>query len=405
MIPDTTGFRHRSKSQPRVLKETSFVVTTYDPNSSPSVRTGVQGPFVVRASDDDLHDVSIKGFHRRQANGEIFNNPMVKRTYEYKNPTFPYSANLAKTSDRRYYSTYRGSLWFEVPPFKLSLDEQNLIDNAVTQAYSNISAQDGNTLLWLGEFKETVQMLFQIGEAIKALHIATKPERIKWMKGQLSVAGQQKLTLALLFGILPLEQSIADFMEGLFRNKENGTRSTARGFRVGTKSGTFNDVIPDSVHAEFVRSWNETLEVSVRAGVLYDIDLDKLPWLALMLDPKSVVSTAYALARLSFVIDWFINVGGTLAAWSPSFGTNELSAWVTVETVRTLAGNIEYVPRPHSGDMVASGISGSSSYSVQERVKYRVPVSRKDLAIFPRIDVNLDMSKIASLVLLFTKIK
>lgn len=143
--------------------------------------------------------------------------------------------------------------------------------------------------------------------------------------------------------------------------------------------------------------------MQVRAGVLYEIDLTDVPWISVILDPKQVVTTAYALARLSFVIDWFINVGGTLKAWAPAIGVNELSAWVTVEVTNTIAGNASKSMQ-NNDSWISSG-NVSASFNLMKREKYRVPIDRSDLAIFPRINLDLNLDKIFALVLLFAKSK
>lgn len=407
MLPSTTGMRYRSKSLAKTVNTEWWQNEFYRDHGSPQISKGDGKLVVTGASDDELWDVSIPQFYRRQANGEIFNNPMIKHRLKYSNPVTPRYVRISETANPRNYDVYSGTTFHEMPASRLTFPEQRMIDNAVTQAYSNVSANHGNTVLWIGEMKETVKMLFDIGTLIKALHLKTKAQRLLWAKGKLSVKEAQQLTLAILYGILPLEQQITDFMDGLFSTKETGTRATARGFRLDTKSGSYQDVISDGDFTEYTRYWNESLEIQVRAGVLYDIDLTNVPWLSVILEPKAVISTAYALARLSFVLDWFVNVGGALAAWSPSMGVKELSAWVTVETTRTIAGNVNYVLHGEGKTLShhASSPKGTSSFHSQETIKYRVPVSREDLAIIPRLDVNLDLSKIASLVLLFVKIK
>jgi len=119
------------------------------------------------------------------------------------------------------------------------------------------------------------------------------------------------------------------------------------------------------------------------------------------------VETAYALARLSFVIDWFINVGNTLKAWSPSLGTNILAAFLTFEEKYTqrVTETLIRIPRDLPTTTETVNCEGSYSYELETTLKTRVPISRNDLAIVPRMDFNLNLDKIFALVLLFAKAK
>lgn len=407
------GMRHRAKNKPSlVVEQNLFKAGGYFNDPPADIANGSR---VVQLDRSSMYDVVIPQFFKRSQAGEIFNNAMYRIDQTQDCPFLQINAKWVGRYNDGKPTTLQGDWANHLPDFALA-EDLSIKERAITQAYSNVNANEGNTVLWLGEAKETVKMLGDIGTAIKNLHAATKKARIAWMKGKLSVEGQQKLTLALLFGILPLEQQIADFMEGLFRTKDHGGRYTARGFRVASDSTSKEEALTREIDGSGsprfyeVVTWNETIEIVARAGVLYEIDLSKTPFLAMILDPKSVVSTAYALARLSFVIDWFINVGSTLAAWSPSMGVNERSAWITLEVTRVMAGTT-HLSLTHAGETDYSKgnqsltVSGGTSFKKTRYEKWRVPINRSDLAIFPRLDLNLDLSKIASLVLLFAKIK
>lgn len=394
-------FRHKTTEQRTASAGIETSRPAYPPDP-PRYRLGTQRVFY---ENEFMRDVVVPRFHQLSREGAIFNNPMYTEHVKEDTPlaTYQYSTGT-NTNDITTYS-FENRPWCPVLP-KTLIDHEQLIDIAVTAAYANVSANEGNTLLWLGEFKETVAMLLGIGKSLERLIDMTKEQRRKWAKGQLTVEAQQSLTLAILYGILPLEESIAQFMDGLFKIKPPG-RFTARGFQVETKTTshvqeTGIPLFPQTDVFERV-NYSESIETIVRAGVLADVDFDGVPWISVIADPKSVISTAYALARLSFVIDWFINVGSTLAAWSPTAGIEELAAWVTVEQTVTYTGTASYVvPEAYSR---TSSITGSGSFNLMKRVKYRSPISRADLAILPRVTLDLDLGKLSALVLLFAKVR
>lgn len=375
--------------------------------------------WVTESYSKEMWDVVTKDFHKRSANGEIFNNP--KRSVE---TTFKQNKAII-TGTMFYYARSDGALlscWYvDMPAYtspeacaaRRTLTVPGRVEStAITSAYAGVTANTQNAVLWAGEARETVKMLTDIGAGLLALYQRTKKQRLAWVKGKLTVAEAQSLTLSLLYGILPLEQSIAQVTEGLFKLKSDG-RKTSRGFNVytDTNSDTWTSEVSTGEYTQGKYdtrfTLHETLEVSVRAGVLYDTDVSEFPALAVIADPKQVVETAYALARLSFVIDWFINVGSTLKAWSPSVGTNVLAAWVSV--TETYTQRYEEVRDDYPRhDSIATGQGGFTANLAAEyttKVVTRRPIDRSDLAILPRLDINLNFSKLNSLVLLFAKTK
>lgn len=396
--PNVTGMRFRD---PTMVQTVAKQYSHYQ--NGTQKQSYYAGEVATSRHTKSMYDVVTPNFRKRSAEGEIINSPMYRTEEKFDYPLIDY-----KYSDK-YGNELYAAVQLPVVPTRLDSSESiftNNYNNAITDAYANISANEGNTLLWIGEAKETVSMCFDIGKGLRALYEKTKKQRKEWAKGKLTIEAQQQLTLQILYGLLPLEQQIADFMEGLFRIKQADSRQTARGLRVQQKNASYTFTNPDyypdpMVGVGYMAIVEESFDVVVRAGVLYEIDISDTPWISVILDPKSVVSTAYALARLSFVWDWFINVGGTLAAWSPSMGVNELSAWVTVEERHIQT--VKYVPPITLKPFRAYPTGGGYTRILTK--KWRKPINRSDLAIIPRLDVNLDVEKLLAMVLLFAKIK
>lgn len=210
------------------------------------------------------------------------------------------------------------------------------------------------------------------------------------------------MTLGILYGLLPLEEAFRQWQEGLTKILPKG-RKTFRGF----------DAYNDNTTYEYQILWNrgkysnvevtETLNVNVRAGVLVDIDPPSETFLTI-LEPRSVISTAWALSRLSFVIDWFVTIGPWLASWSPTVGTKILSSWIVIETrreitaVHTMSGVApSWATKPH--------YSGSGTGKVYDYEKRRVPFEPSERPYLPSLNINLNLDKLFALILLFAKAK
>lgn len=418
---DLSSMRHRDGGKStRVQVDPADSRTVRIAPGDPVPPTNTSKETVNYQYSKDMWDVVVKDFHKRSQRGEIFNNPMLS-----KEETF--TQNVGQRSGMISYHDRRTgkhtSDWIRRGPVGTSLAScvarrtlttpNRVKDVAISAAYAGVSANTQNAVLWAGEAKETVKMVTDIGAGLLALYKRTAKQRKAWAKGKLTIPEAQSLTLALLYGILPLEQSIAQVTEGLFKLKPNG-RQTSRGFQVYTdtndktwtspvSTGTYTNGFFNSTY-----TLRESLQTTVRAGVLYDVDISDFPAIAIIADPKQITETAYALARLSFVIDWFINVGNTLMAWSPSTGTKVLAAWVSVTEVYEQEYKNDTKEPPWGSNSTSKG-SGSINYTFDckytSKLVTRYPIDRSDLAIFPRVDINLNFSKLNSLVLLFADAK
>lgn len=393
--PDLSGLRHRT---PVTTWSTGI---PYTKGVSVGTQFKWQGaPVVTSEHSTSMYDVVVENYKERSANGEVFFNRMYKETREFLYPLLTVTYNDPSNS-------FTGKLQYPVPPAKLNPFATNkydyLIDNAITDAYANASSQEDNVLLWLGELRECFNMLVDIGGKIVRLYQMTARQRKLWAKGLLSVEQAQSLTLQLLYGILPIEQQITAFLEGLMKIRAAG-RFSARGYQqtVDTVSDTFiyrGDLSYDgAVRSRYRLDMQEDVSINVRATVLCDFQPEKAPFLSVLLDPRSIVETAYALARLSFVVDWFINAGNTLKAWTPSAGVSVLGACYTVEVKHTYSGE-------YSGLNIPYFYNCSGGFREIRTYKWRQPITRAYLKVIPPVNFNLNVDKLNALILLFAKSK
>lgn len=395
---DLTKMRHRNRGGYSTAVDTRWTVTTFDSKGRQTGKFFNPGAVLAATYREQMWDIPTPGYRKKSREGQIVNSPMRREVYVSNTP--PVVVNSHTVYKAGGSAIVDGVQPLHVPPFSLETPQLR-ISTAVTKAYANITANEQNALLWLGEFRETIEMFHSMGQTFLKLLRSTAKQRKRYIEGKLSVSEAQSLTLMLLYGLLPLSDSIAQWQKGLLKHKPVG-RNTARGFNTFTDT---KNISYDAGDANFKIqvTGTERLETNIRAGVLYDVELPDFP-LMTAVDIKSVVSTLYALSRLSFVWDWFINVGATLTAWAPSLGTHELSAWVVVEEKFLISVNNTWSPKLEEHE-ISQTTTGTSAGSVMRTVKRRIPIDRSDLNILPRLDVNLNLDKIFALMLLFLKAK
>lgn len=347
----------------------------------------------------EMWDYPTKDFKKISATGGIVNTPM-RSVIEYASlPAYAVQEHAVYADDNGW-TNGRGVFGVQCPSHTLTIP-QSYIDKAITSAFANVTITESDTLLWLGEMRESIEMFHSIGQSLLKLCRLTAAQRKAWFKGKLTVKEAQSLTLQLQYGIMPLEQQLEAWQEGLLKTLPAG-RKTVRGYATYSATKDYETISPEQ-NWRIRHKVHEVLEANIRAGVLFDVQPPDQPEIAFF-EPRAVLTTAYALARLSFVIDWFVNVGPTIAAWSPTVGTNILSSWVTIEETRTIwctdvhEGVIDGTERSQQ-------LSGSGTGYRQWVIKNRYPISTADRPILPSIVIDLNVSKVLSLILLLAKAK
>lgn len=398
-LGDRASMRYRVDTSSEVSDTTYWDWSGYDKYGKRIDGGRPSWPVISARKKIHMWDIPTKGFKRAQKEGKIFNKPMLRETITENYGLYAYSeSTMIKESSGG--GSFAGSgLEIATCPLPTLVVPERLIDDAVTKAFAKVSANKSNALLWAGEFKESIAMFYGIGKALYKLYKSTEKQRIAYAKGKLSLKEAQSMTLAILYGIMPLGEAFKQWQEGLFNILPKG-RQTFRGFNTHSDSKSYSYEKPH-INWKIDVSVKESLTANIRAGVLADIDPPSFT-LATILEPRSVVSTAWALSRLSFVVDWFINIGGWLASWSPTVGTKILASWVVIETTHKVSAQHTMVSvlDPHEESQT---ITGSGNGTVEIVRKLRLPVNPSERPYLPSVNVNLNLDKIFSLILLFGK--
>ena len=393
---DTSSMRYRVRTSKEETTRTYWDWSHYDSNGNRDNGGLIESFPVMGRHVDHMWDIPTKGFTAKSGKGDIINSPMLQEKRIEQYAVYATQENTPLKDGGAY--TGSGLEVARAPQFTLDLPER-IIDSAVTKAFANVSANESNALLWAGEARESIKMFYDIGKRLYELVRATADQRKAYLKGKLSIKEAQSMTLGLLYGLVPLSEAFEQWRKGLLKILPKG-RQTFRGFNTHSDRTSYS-------YEELIHNWKidifvtETIDSNVRAGVLADIDPPPVTVLTL-LEPRAVVSTAYALSRLSFVVDWFINVGNWLCSWSPTVGTNILSSWVVIETEQKITARNKWLPVLNDWEKTQS-VSGNGTATISLKRKLRIPVSPSNRPYLPSVDVNLNIDKIFALILLFGK--
>lgn len=161
------------------------------------------------------------------------------------------------------------------------------------------------------------------------------------------------------YGLAPLLSDLRSFVSQLKKDIEQVDRFTARGkATVGRSQTSLSAYIPAGNHIQCTYRYELTDEVTVRAMSLDEWRMTVLDHFGL--DPKGLITLPWELLTLSFVADWFINVGDFLGSLVPLPGVKQLGSCWVLQRSRSLTATMS----GFSGVGIAVVSSGGSAQKV-----------------------------------------
>lgn len=279
--------------------------------------------------------------------GRIITNSPMEQTIETRTSTLLVGSQTHSNPGASSVATITGSYslgsydsTFDTYNAGLSPARESLIQQACTQALANVHKPEVFGLVALKEMRETVKGLIRpLTGALNFLgrnapgartgkRLTTKNAR--WSAKQL--ADQH---LSIVFGLLPFISDVQGTLKALEAVDVLSQRYTARGYGSATDSNVTQSTTvsyEDAATREtVVRTYDNRVTVTVRAYQLYEAQL-KLD--ALMgVRPQDVPLAIWQTATLSFVADWFANVGHVISALTPREGVSYLASGYVIDTV------------------------------------------------------------------------
>lgn len=321
----------------KTYNEISFNGTPHITLSSPShLRSGEHTTTI---------DVVTPGFRQKINSGAIINNPFHSITTE-RTPHYSGHSVRRKSGSGTTIQWYVGdNLYGNGPnPVNLSgVDVNALKALAGTSAAAKVLKPDIDGLVEIAEFKQAIS-LFNVKRLLLDLHL-NKIGKYYFRRGGFTPQQLAKMIsnnwLKYRYGIMPLVR-LCD--QALHLGKEpKPLRLVAR----GSASDSYSNTGTNSETGTFWKVTFDTqasLDVSVRAGVLYEIISSHNRY---GFNFSDLPAAAWELVPYSFVVDWASNVGNFIRGITPKVGARVLASWTTVKSTKTASTTL-------SSDWVAS---------------------------------------------------
>lgn len=248
-------------------------------------------------------------------------------------------------------------------------DLQYFVQKAAAGIYS--SGWDAAT--FLAEIGQLRRMLTGVGRKLDDLSRGQSPGKLLdlWLEGR--------------YGWRTLLYDIQDLAEVLSRANERRSRyRETKGF---TDSGFYSDSVNTGTNPTINISNSISWTINMRGTVVADIDVPDFQF--------NPITTAWEVTRLSFVVDWLLNVGQALEAASFLLMAKSHKACGGVKIDFVLEGNTSLVTKGTLTSCTSTGTwEGTGSYVE------RVPMS---VSALPRIKLRLNEYKIIDLIALIAQ--
>lgn len=383
--------------------QTTFIVysgTTSDPWRKTTDTVNYHGCDAVNSRE--MMDFVTPNYRKIVSSGGIINNPMSRTVSKevYTGGTYHARFIAYSTTNPVYYTGWEADgSWFGSIAGKTnqyialpSLNETSLRERAVVEAFSRNKGNDTMLLATIGELKETVTSIEKaLKDVIKITRYIWKCN-LKALRKEITSKQLANRWMEARYALRPLVYDVSQTLAA-FNQKEVSKRITARSTVTSDSTQSDEVLIHSDSYSQIYAARATTLHIECRAGVMSCIEnLTKLNiW-----GVDQLMSSAWELVPLSFVVDWFFNVGKLVAAWEPTLGLKALASWVTV--TRTATQICEVSRTPVIWNEPRQYAAGISHYCKSVKTFYRQDRSpNPSLPLYPQFNVRLDGYKLLDL--------
>jgi len=276
-----------------------------------------------------------------------------------------------------------------------SFNVDTLVNLAVTDVHAKVDEATVQGLVSVAELHKTVAGLARLyRQLLKLIKSAYKARRLL-LNGIISVAEATELYLQVRYGLRPLYYDMLSYIKVIDSFNDN-----KRVRLISVMADNKGSTTPVSCYVGNNWSSSGTLidhkKIEVRAGILLQPTLNSnelLEKLRSQVGLDQFAESVWELVPWSFIIDWFVNAGRLIAAWTPELETKILGSWVTVDETNTRICTCNNYNRIDYYTFYCSNVGVTGSDITRIRTRYANP----QLPQFPVINIRLSTLKVADL--------
>lgn len=368
-----------------------------------------------------MTDVVTKGFKRRSIKGEVILSPMsmVESTLNdmQVGPRLAYfSRTYQCTGGQKFQTHYDFPAWATwssiepdfyigtdghwVPPSDLvsAVEYEQAILEACTKAHAERGTAPVTFWETLAERKQTYSLMHEYFQQAKEITYRMERDVVKNrmpLPNKLFRAGGKIMKAAAAtwlitrYGLLPVIDDIKKLRTQLGKEVDDAERHTARG----------KAVVGNASQSVMALSWDGDLNYSLTRYVTDEVTVRAMSldeWKVSILDhyglgSKELITLPWELLTLSFVGDWFVNMGDYLKAMIPTPTLKQLGSCYVATRARSLTSDMGNFS-PVSPAILTSpgGIRKTATRVTKERI---VGIRAPSLVLLNRNKIDPDLQK------------
>jgi hypothetical protein len=286
-------------------------------------------------------------------------------------------------------------------------DDQHWIDLALTKAWANVSLDEVQSLVMIGESRKTVLSMIAIFRRLIKVLKSIKKLDGRALKHELTGKELSDRYMELRYALRPLMYDFNGTIAAIkHESSEALSRLTFRGHEHFSDEDSdlrnfANGTGANGGARSFDCERTSSISFDVRAGVLTQLQtVSQIPVWGL----TSVMESAWELVPFSFIVDWFINAGNTIASWTPDYGLTTLASWTVSKKIveKTFRITRSYAALGETTSTVhpAWHVNQLNNCYCSETVITTTRTPDPSRPILPTLNVNLDVLKLTDLLII-----